>query len=402
MRQILLLSCTLIFLLTQAGIAGAQAEVEIIDVKAAHTFGDKVAFSATIRTQAAVGSARLNYQVEGEASTRTVPVKVSPSGALIYIHEMRAGVFRPFAQVTFWFQISLADDKTYESPRYSFLYDDNRYSWQVIQDDDLRLHWYKGNQAFGQSAFEKAQTAYQSLQALLPGPPGKPIHIYVYATAEDVQNTLNLGGGGWVSGHALPDLGVALVSIDTGVSQAEEMARQIPHELAHVLLFRLTGLAYATLPGWLVEGIASQAETAPKTNYAQVLATARQNQALIPLTDLCGLFPSDPAGVVLAYAQANSFVEYLSDKYGATGIRELVQAYSEGLTCEEGARRAMGYTLSELDEHWRKDWLGDHVTGAAFRDLLPYLLLLAIILVVPAWRLLGWKKRQSNEPTKSK
>ena len=87
-----------------------------------------------------------------------------------------------------------------------------------------------------------------------------------------------MGGSTWVAGHANPDLGVVLVSIAPGENQSMEMERQIPHELAHVLLYRLTGPAYANLPNWLTEGIASQVEGYPNADYTQVLTASAQTK----------------------------------------------------------------------------------------------------------------------------
>ena len=150
--------------------------------------------------------------------------------------------------------------KSFDSPHYFFQYDDNRYPWQTMEGNGLRLHWYAGDVSFGQAALDAAQSGYQAIQNLIPVPAGDPIDIYIYASSADVQDTLNLGGSAWVSGHANPDLGVVLVSIAPGENQSIEMEQQIPHELAHVLLYRLTGSAYANLPNWLTEGIASQVE----------------------------------------------------------------------------------------------------------------------------------------------
>ncbi len=258
-----------------------------------------------------------------------------------------------------------------------------------------------GDISFGQAAFDAANAGYQAIQALIPITPGNPIQIYIYSSAADVQNTLNLGGTTWLGGHASPDLGVVLVSIVPGETQTIEMERQIPHELAHVLLYRLAGPAYANLPTWLMEGIASQAERYPNANYAQVLNVSTQNKALLPLSDLCGPFPADASGATLAYAESDSFTRYVHETYGTSSLQEIIQAYADGLTCEQGVERAFGLPLAELELRWRQAVLGEKTTGMAFQNFLPYLLLLLIVLIIPAWRLWGMQKKGAYGSNKS-
>ena len=255
-----------------------------------------------------------------------------------------------------------------------------------------------GDVSFGQAALDAAQTGYQAVQNLIPVPAGAPIDIYIYASSTDVQNTLNLGGSTWVAGHADPELGVVLVSIAPGAAQSMEMQRQIPHELAHILLYRLTGSNYANLPTWLTEGIASQVEGYPNADYTQILTASTQNKSLLPIADLCGPFPADASGAILAYAESNSFVNYVHKTYGTADLHTLIQAYSNGLSCDQGVIHALGLPLSQLDLQWRQSALGQKVSGLAFQNLLPYLIFLLLMLIIPAWRLgLTLKKKESHD-----
>ena len=393
MRRIFLLLVSLGLMLAPARQVQAQASVQLTDVGVSYTFGEKIIFSATIQTKSSIQTAYLLFQVEGDTNTHTIPLEVVSGGKTEYTYLIRDGLLRPFSRLFYWYHLALTDSDPYDSSRYSFQYDDNRYPWQTIQDSSLSLHWVAGEISFGQAAFDAAHAGYLAIQALIPVKPGSPINIYIYASAADVQNTLNLGGYTWVGGHASPDLGVVLVSIAPGETQAIEMERQIPHELAHILLYRLTGSTYANQPTWLLEGIASQAERYPNANYAQVLAIASQKKTLLPITSLCGPFPADASGATLAYAESDSFTRYLHETYGTSGLQTLIQAYSDGLTCEQGTERAFGLPLTQLDQAWRQVSLGEKTTGIAFQNFLPYLLLLAIVIVIPVWQLLGVQKK---------
>jgi hypothetical protein len=401
MRRIFLLFVSLGLLFGLAQPVQAQSSVELTDVGATYTFGEQITFSARIQAQSSIQAAYLLFQVEGDPNTHTVPLSLTADGTAEYSHLIRNGLLRPFSRIVFWYHLLLANSETYDSTRYSIQYDDNRHPWQTLEDASLRLHWYTGGVSFGQAAFDAAHAGYRAIQTLIPITTGDPINVYVYSSAADVQDTLKLGGYTWMGGHASPDLGVVLVSIAPGETQSIEMERQIPHELAHVLLYRLTGSGYANLPTWLLEGIASQAERYPNSNYARVLALATQNKALLPITNLCGPFPADASGAVLAYAESDSFTRYLHETYGTSSLQALIQAYTDGLTCEQGATRTLGLPLVQLEARWRQASLGEKGSGMAFQYFLPYLVILGIVLVIPAWLLgLGLQKKVQDDRTK--
>ena len=101
------------------------------------------------------------------------------------------------------------------------------------------------------------------------------VRIYVYNTANDLKGALP-GTQSWIAGQSAPDLGVILLSIPIGPEDQLELERQLPHELMHVLLYRLLGEKTANLPAWLVEGLASISEIYPNPEYAAALDEQRQ------------------------------------------------------------------------------------------------------------------------------
>jgi hypothetical protein len=240
----------------------------------------------------------------------------------------------------------------------------------------------------------------QSVDDLIPTDVTTPIDIWVYSDAADLQGALVLGGQSWVAGHASPELGVVMVSIKPGVEQSIELERQVPHELAHILLFRRIGANYARLPAWLTEGMATMAELYPNPDYASSLKIATENNSLLPLTDLCATFPPDTANAFLAYAESASFTRYLVDKYGTAKLSALASAYADGLDCEQGARQALNLSLSQLEVQWRESTLGENRSGVVAYNLFPYLVLLGLVLLVPVWGALGRiRARMKNDRT---
>lgn len=367
--------------------ARAGTDVEVTQVRVSYEYGVQVTFSATIRAGAPIREAYIVFQSAGDSAARIAPLAIAPDNSAVYTHRIDQGMLRPFAPIQFWYRVVLESGYSFTSLRYYVDYTDNRPLWQVIEDERVRVHWYEGDAAFGQAAFDVAHRSLQSFAALFPVSSPDTIDIYLYASALELQDALNLGGESWVAGHANPDLGVVLVSVPPGQAQGIEMERQIPHELAHVLLHAYAGEAYDRLPTWLLEGLATQAELYPDADYQHILGVAGENDALIALVDLCDSFPQDASGAILAYAESGSFVDYLRSAYGASGLQALVDAYADGLGCEQAPSRAVGLPLSQLDLRWRQAALGQDIAGIALQNFAPYLVLLALALVIPAWRI---------------
>ncbi len=402
MRRVLALTISLGLLLVFSGQARAQSGVEVTELSASYLFGEAITFSARITSPSPLQEVYLFFLAEGDANTRILPVQPDADGRVEYQHLIRDGLVRPFTQVEYWFQATATDGQTATSEHASFRYEDNRFPWQTLENEQIQVHWRTGDVTFGQAAFDAARAGLDKMTAYLGVEAGNLVHVYIYASAADIQDALSLGGYAWVGGHASPDLDVVLTSIEPGEDQLGEIARQIPHELTHILLYRMTGSAYVSLPTWLVEGVASQAEQATNADYIQALSLAQQNDTLLEMTSLCGPFPADTSGAILAYAQSESFVRYLHATYGTSGLRLLIQAYADGLDCEQGATRALGLPVSQLDLQWRQSILGENVAGLALQNLLPYLIILAIIFAIPLWGILKRNPKADNNERRHK
>ena len=194
---------------------------------------------------------------------------------------------------------------------------------------------------------------------------------------------LNLSGQIWIAGHADHIIGVALVSIQPGPEQHLEIDRQIPHEVAHLLLYQAFGDGYTNLPIWLNEGFASYNERTPDPDYLRSVQQAAASGSLIPFSDLCNSFPTDAAEASLAYAQASSFVDYLYKEFGAAAIQNLIADYASGLSCENGTTAALGSSLNQLDRVWKETLLPENSASSILSDVLPWIVLLLLIVAGP-------------------
>ena len=171
------------------------------------------------------------------------------------------------------------------------------------------------------------------------------------------------------------------------------MERQIPHELMHILLYKMVGAGYVNLPAWLSEGLASVAELYPNPDYLVLLESAHNKGNLPSILSLCQSFPRDASGTFLAYAQSASFTRYLQQRFGSSGLERLLRQYADGLDCQRGAEAALGVPLAQLGREWRKDVFGENVYLTAINNLLPWMVLLIMIAVIPVGLVIAGKRR---------
>jgi hypothetical protein len=185
-----------------------------------------------------------------------------------------------------------------------------------------------------------------------------------------------------------------MLTVTPGIEQSIQMERLIPHELAHVMLYRSVGEGLELLPAWLEEGIASLSELYPNPDYEVALEAASQDNSLMPITDLCDTFPLDASRAYLAYAESQSFVRFIRDTYGTASLHALISAYADGLSCEQGVARTLNTSLGNLDTRWRESVLGQNPMGVFLRNMLPYLGLLGLMLLIP---LIGFFQRRPED-----
>jgi len=377
----------------------AQGEIVVEDASVAVSFGESITFQAKIKAPIGIKQVSLLFHGVTEDVTRVETLQQAQDGSVSFTYDASLNVLPPFGLIIFWYQATLDDDKTYTSAPITFSYYDNRFPWRAVNNANVTVHWYAGDDAFGAAALDAAGKGLLEVNEFIAISLVQPIDIYIYSNATDLQNTLLLGGEDWVGGHANPELGVVLVAIAPGPNQSIDLESKIPHELAHVMLYRSLGKAYAKQPAWLLEGIASMVEY-PNPDYKHALEVARNNDSLLLFGDLCVSFPADAGNAFLAYAQSQSLVSYIRETYGTSGLARLTNSYGEGINCELGATNALGTPLSQLDVRWRENVLGQNITGVAMRNLIPFVLLMALVLVVPLWGAIDMLRQRRKRAAK--
>ncbi|HDQ74023.1 MAG TPA: hypothetical protein ENN19_18290 [Chloroflexi bacterium] len=368
--------------------------------KATHSFAQHVTFSLHVSAETEIERIYLFFRPASKDTTKQVAIDIDPGREIKtqHEHDPRYDPLPPFARVFFWWHIEDADGNEWITDRQYFTYTDTRFEWkrldEVFQDNAgatyrIAVHWIDGHgdPIFGQTALDIAQTSLKQGNADLHVQLPEEINIYIYDNPRNLHAAMELSGRDWVGGQAHPELGAIITSIpfESVTGYEGQMKRYIPHEIAHLLIYHLVdGEKYKYVPEWLDEGLATDNELLPTTEYQTALAHAYEHGTLIPLENLCHPFPPDYQSALLSYAQSGSLVKFIREEYGAEGIRRLLQAYANGASCKIGVEQALGVSLSGLESAWRAS-LAAHPLRATFDQIGVWiaLWLLSLLLAVP-------------------
>ncbi|GAI47128.1 unnamed protein product, partial [marine sediment metagenome] len=106
----------------------------------------------------------------------------------------------------------------------------------------------------------------------------KPVVIYIYADAQDLQGAM-IYPQEWTGGVAFTRYGI--IAIGIAPDNLYWGKRAVAHELTHLVIHQMTLNPYSDLPTWLDEGLAMYAEGALEPVFATYLNRAIAEDTLI-------------------------------------------------------------------------------------------------------------------------
>ncbi len=381
MRRMIALLFTLGLCLGFSNLARGEQEIQFSTPEVGYRFGEQLTIETDDPAEASIETIEVILQPVTGAAFSGGEIGLE-GNQIIFTLDLSQNPLPAFATIEYWYRGSLDDGSSFASQQFEFTYRDDRFEWQSLSTEQFEIHWYGRDEGFGNEVLAAAEEGLEKAQKMVDVPKPEGIGFYVYASSQDLQSALQSSGksSAWIAGHADPALGHSLVAIPTNTSQVLEVKRQIPHELTHLLLYQKLGEGYANLPRWLNEGLATNAELSPDPNYPVLLQRGYERDVLLPLASLCESFPNEAANFQLAYAQAASFTRYLQTEFGKAGIEDLLGAYGQGASCQEGIVTALGESLFELERAWRQEQFDESAILSAFQNLWHWLLILALIL----------------------
>ncbi|MFN2145139.1 MAG: peptidase MA family metallohydrolase [Anaerolineales bacterium] len=383
---------------TMAAPASAQQSSPIGNLRATHQFGSQIEFFADLAPGTDFTEAFLTFQSTSSSQSIVLTAEEQEPNLLTAWYENATQNPLPaFSRLTFWFTLKLASGSTIESEKVTYLFSDNRFEWQTFSlGNKSDVNWVEGDISLGQSVADVINQHKSSFSRYLDLPYPEELHIYIYPTTTAFRSALEISQIPWASGHANPDQSTILVAIPIGFDQQLDIQRQIPHEIAHIRLALYLDGSTDPLPTWFNEGIASLAENFTAPEHWQILQTAFQLDDLLQMEALCESFPYSNDDAALAYAQSESFVRYLHDRYGKAGLQALLEAYKQGHTCQNGVQVTLGISLERLEADWYKETFDSGIVPRSVGTILTWVVLLVILLAAPIIMILITSRRKGG------
>ena len=257
----------------------------------------------------------------------------------------------------------------------------------ILESQELTIVYNGGLEQSALYAQRMYADGKQELQTLFQWPVSfHPTLVLI----NDQQHFRQMAGHPLVIAYALPSKNLMVIDLSRMTTKPFNLQATIKHELCHLILHHhITG---NRLPRWLDEGVCQWASD----GMADILLNTRRE--LLPAAILSGRyfelanlehgFPRDANGLILAYEQSKSIVEYISRTYGQQGVLDLLESLRQGNELERAVEKCFALTFEQLESRWhahlRKNinwftYLSSHLyeilfVSAALLTILAYIL----------------------------
>jgi hypothetical protein len=342
-------------LLSPAGVLAADPTFE--KGTSTQKFGDNITVEQRVTLPS--GVLRVEAYVRTPGSTSTFLAQVSNPGpgtqTLTYTDETPSGSLMPNTVVELGFRITLADGSFVDGPPIRVRYEDDRFSWQTLEGDIVRIHWYQGTSAFGQRALEIGDKAVKNAAALLGVQETVPIDFYVYADRDAFYDVIGPALQENVGGLAIPEIRTLFANIAPSEVADPWVSLVVPHELTHIVFDTATRNAYHSPPHWLNEGLADYLAIGYASDARSNVERAASSGDLMPLHAIVLRFPSTADRFSLAYDESVSAVDYLIRTYGKDALVKLIRSYANGVSDDDAFSAALGVDAAGFEAGWLAD-----------------------------------------------
>ncbi len=262
----------------------------------------------------------------------------------------------PSAPIVYHWEVVDSSGNRASSQEELVFYDDIRYEWNILEDENIAVWWHDRPISFGGRVFEIAQEAFVRQQEMFRADPEHQMRIIVYNDFDEFAEWHSYVSE-FTGGQAFPTMGVTTQIVSAYSSVEIWLNDVVPHEISHLYFYQATNHPFVDPPAWLNEGMAQLNEFSRDSEAIAFAKRAIARGDLIPLWALSGSFGYQEDDVRLAYAEALSAAVFIDDRFGNERIAKLLAAYKSGLSNDEALVEGLGVTLVELQREWLA-WMG--------------------------------------------
>jgi len=172
----------------------AGAGTQLGDPSWDYIFGRQITFRAELESDMAVAEAYFIFSRPEDIEANRVSAALDEQGSLIYDYDFMRFPLRAFSHLEFWFEVVVDSGEIFRSSTGVFEYEDNRFDWKDMRSGLFHVHWYEGDEAFGQEMLDVADKGLQQARNWLPVAASDLINIYAYASAQEIRSNILLAG----------------------------------------------------------------------------------------------------------------------------------------------------------------------------------------------------------------
>jgi hypothetical protein len=335
--------------------ASAAGGIRILDSGTKVDFPDMLTFTVRAESAEPITRIRLRYEIDKKIYAPTFAEswpEFQPATNIetAWSWDMRKGMLPPGAGVTYWWVIEDATGNRLTTPKKLITFDDTRYKWQKVSDQNINIYWYRGSRSFADDLLKGGTDAKERLERDTGVTLDRPVFIYIYGNYNDLRESM-IAPDEWTGGVAYR--GFTIISIGISPNNLEWGKKAVAHELGHLMTQQVTSSPYGeTRPYWLDEGLAMHAEGEQSKADRDELKKSIEDGRIATLQSLSSPFPADPQGAYFAYAQSQSVIEYLIKTHGSEKIHQLLVLLNDGLGLDDALTTVYGFNLNGLDDAW--------------------------------------------------
>jgi hypothetical protein len=320
-------------------------------------FPGSITFNVTVTSNTDVEQISLHYIVNRHDFAKIVseiPLTIKPSTkvAAQWVMDMRkTGGMPPGSSLDYWWTATDDSGNQLETAPARVDINDNRYNWHSQTWENVTLYWYQGSDVFAGELMTAIQEALSRLSTNTGAELQEPVKLYIYNNAADLRGSM-IYPQEWTGGVAYTEYGIIAIGIGADADSLAWGKKAIAHELTHLVVHQVTMNPYNSLPTWLDEGLAMNAEGALDLEFITAFYNAKNEDALISVRSLASPFSADTTQSLLGYAESYKIVTFLIDTYGRDKMLELLDTFRQGSGYDEALEKVYGFDMDGLDARW--------------------------------------------------
>ncbi|MGD0355077.1 MAG: peptidase MA family metallohydrolase [Dehalococcoidia bacterium] len=337
--------------------ASADSGIKLISSDTKVDFPASLTFNIKAESQAPITRIRLRYTVDQMTYTPTFAevwpdFKPDKSVSTSWSWDMRTGDLPPGAKVDYWWVIEDSSGNKLTTPQQTVSFDDTNHKWMQVNDDNISVHWYEGDTDFANSLLKAAVTAKNIQEHDTGASIDQPVNVYIYGSQPDLLNSM-ISAQEWTGGRARPEFNTILLFVSP--SDLDWGEKAVAHEMGHLVTHQITSSPYGDdLPPWLDEGLAMHAEGAQSDSDISLLKDAISAGNIPSLQSLSSPFSADPQEAYVDYAESQSVIDFLINKFGNDKMNQLLVNVNNGYSMDDALTKVYGLNLDDLYSAWLK------------------------------------------------